>query len=377
MLRTIFSILGIGLTLASIHLLAWDEPGKTNGSVSIVEEKIPLRQALAKLTEQTKIPIVNTLPADEDPVLKLSIKDATFWEALDQIASAADAQVDLFQSGGRIGLVRRFRQKEGPKQQVSRSGPFRVTLRRWTAFNDFTTGARGSTAVFEVGWEPSVEPFYLDLFPHDVILKDDKAKQVDVPSGQHIWRPLEGGTRAVEFEVNLPSMPREAAHIGLLKGSFGLRGPSRMHDFRFRTPAAAQPTLADLRDYLKSGKEIEASAGQGLTTCSLGSITLSSATWTLRITTKLPPGGPPFDTNEQWWSNNEVYLQSLDGKRRLAPVSYTQVNATNEKPVVEYFFRDSAKGKRGDPEKWTLVFRAPASIVKHSIPFEFKNVPLP
>jgi hypothetical protein len=377
MLRTIFSILGTGLALASIHLLARDEPGKTSGSVSIVEEKIPLRQALAKLTEQTKISIVNTLPPDEDPVLKLSIKDATFWEALDQIAAAADAQVDLFQSGGRIGLVRRFREKAGPKPQISRSGPFRVTLRRWTAFNDFTTGARGSMAVFEVGWEPSVEPFYLDLFPHDVILKDAQNKSVDVPSGQHIWRPLDGGARAVEFEVNLPSLPRQAAEIGQFKGSFGLRGPSRMHVFRFRTKDVAEPTLADLRDELKGGKEIEASAGKELTTCSLGSITLSSTTWKVLITTKLPPGGPPFDTNEQWWSNNEVYLQSLDGKRRLAPVSYFQANAATEKPTVEYHFRDSAKGQRGDPAKWTLVFRAPASIVKQSIPFEFKNVPLP
>ncbi len=364
----------LAAVVAASALLAVSADGKDDtapASVSIVEEKITLRQALERLTAQSHVPVTNLLPADDNPTIKLNLKDVTFWQALDGIAEAAGASLDLYQGDGRIALVRRYRDRASPlKPLVSHSGPFRVALKKLTAQNDFTSGGRGCTVVFEVAWEPALEPFYLETRPQKVVFRDDTGKSLEVSAGNR-WDPV-SGRRALEFDCPLPAFPRTSARIATLKGEFAWKGPSRMHAFRFRTKDNPEPTLAELEKAVAKGG-IESSAGRGLTTCTLEGISLNRPSWVVRITTELPPGGAAFDSNEMWWSFAQAYLVSADGKKQLPAAGSEQVKDGVRRVEVKYVFR----GERGEAKDWLLLFRAPASLVQQSIPFEFKDVPLP
>ncbi len=358
------------------HLAHGGETLPGSGLVSISEERITLRAALGQLAAQSKITVLNNV--GDDPELRLNLKRATFWEALDQIATAADAQVDLYQSNGGIALVRRGRDRNAPlKAQVSHTGPFRVALRHLTAHNDFITGTRSSTALFELAWEPSVGVFSMQTQPQNLVMQDARGHPVETPSGSK-WITLEA-SRAFTFDVPLPSLPRAEERIGLLKGAIAIRGPSRLHTFRFPTPASKEPTLAELQAYIADAKKpLQESAGDKQSDCTLQRVTLNPDTWKVRIAITLPPGGPEFESHEPWYALNEVYLESLDGKARLKRVGYSQDGAGDtRKAVIEYNFANPKKGQRGEAKNWTLVFRAPASMVERKVSFEFKDVPLP
>ncbi len=375
MSRCILAFFWLSSVLALPLLVRGGEELPGAGPVTIDKEDIPLQTALDQLAAQSKIVVLNN--AGDNPELKLKVKKATFWEALDRIATAADAQLDLYRPDGRIALVRRGRDKKSLlKPQISRSGPFRVSLQRLTAHTDFATGTRASNALFELAWEPSVDVFYMQSQPQKLVIRDDKGKAVEAPTGSK-WITLDA-RRAITFDVDLPSLPRSAEQMGLLRGTIPIRGPSRMHTFRFPTPASKEPTLADLSAHLQdANKPLEESAGNKLTSCALQRVTLNSDSWRVRITTALPPGGPDFETHETWYAFNEVYLQSLDGKTRLAWTGYAQESAGTQKAVVSYTFKKPAKGQRDSAKDWMLVVRAPASMIEQSVPFEFKDVPLP
>ena len=48
---------------------------------------------------------------------------------------------------------------------------------------------------------------------------------------------------------------------------------------------------------------------------------------------------------------------------------------TNRKAILQYAFADP-KGK-GTAADWALVYRTPGRIVELTVPYSFKNVPLP
>src|SRR5262245_12442098 len=75
--------------------------------VTLTADKIHLREALKRLKEQTGIEVEDRRRAEDavDPVLKLDVKNATFWQALDAIAKEADARVGLYVRNGSIALV--------------------------------------------------------------------------------------------------------------------------------------------------------------------------------------------------------------------------------------------------------------------------------
>jgi hypothetical protein len=315
--------------------------------------------------------ILNSLAPEDNPSLKLDLNAVPFWKALDQIAAGAGAQVQLYRGDGKIELVKRGKSARLP---VYYHDAFRVALRKLATSQDFATGARGSTLTMEVAWDPSFEPLYLETRPHQLVLLDDSSKPVDLNPLGSLWTSVDG-RRATSFEVPLPALPRTAARIGTLKGAFPVRGPVRMHEFRWTAKDGRDFTLKELY-----GKKLPLTlkAGPDQTVCALNAVDLDNPdSWTVQIATELPESGPEFESFQPWFAHNQVYLLSRDGRRRLLPLSYSQENAGTRKAVLNYRFTDSAAVKRGKPEDWVLVCRAPAAMVELSIPFEFKDVPLP
>lgn len=341
-------------------------------SITIVHDKIVLSKALNLLAERSGHSVEANLDAGDDPAFALELKNATFWQALDQIARASGTQVNLYRPDGKVELVRRGQASSMP---VSHAGPFRVGLRKLTALTDFSTGARTASATLEVAWEPALEPYYLETRPQKMMLQDDQGKAIVLPASGSSWSAVDG-RRVYFFDVALPALPRSAARIGSWSGTLAARGPSRMHEFRFTNAADRDLTLQELYD-AKGMLPKTVSAGRNASTCALNTLRLGVRSWTLQIDVKLPPEGPELESFQTWYANNEVLLVHRDGKKKLLPARSDQSNAGLRRAVINYHFEDTDALKRGTASDWHLVCRAPAAIIEMEIPFVFKDVPLP
>jgi hypothetical protein len=363
-LRTlVLLVCGLCLSLGSLSAGPEAKPAPPTKAVTITGE-LPLSKALASFTRQTGIPVVNQL-GSEDPTLKLSLKNTGFWQALDAIAAATGGRVNVYAGDGRIELVSDLRKDKTEKLPVSYSGPARVSLRRLVAVRDFETGARGYTATMDIAWEPTFLAFFLQTVPQRLTMLDAAGKPQKLSEERSAWAAVDGRS-ALPVDVHLPALDRKALTIGKLHGTFLLRAPSKMLTF----------SLGKLADLAKRTQPLTMTI-EG-TSVTVSDVKLSQARWSVRVTTKLPPGGLKFDSSQFWDVNNDIYLLHKDGKTRLVRATFARDTAgRSSRAVLTYDFVDTRNRKRGKPEDWTLVYRAPASFIEVPVPFEFKDVKLP
>jgi hypothetical protein len=331
---------------------------------SLSGEKVPLSKALAELTRQTGVRVEDQR-GPGDPEIALNLDRVPFWRALDAIADAAGASAYLYPRGGRIVLVQRPAGRLAPR--VSCDGFFRCSIKKVLTARDLETGADSCTVFLEVAWEPVLQPLYLETRPQDLRLLDDRGKVVPVPAEGSSLAPVEGRLSLVS-EVQLPGLPRSSARIGLLEGRLNVIAPTKMLTFTFDTLDRLGKAAPDAPERRLTREGV---------TCRLGKIVLAKDRWTVQVFLDYPPGNRELESYQSWVVNNELALESPDGKRRLPSSEYVLESATSRRAVLSYHFRDKDKQVRGRPEDWHLTYRTPARIVEWPVRFSFKDVPLP
>jgi hypothetical protein len=331
---------------------------------SLRGQNVPLSKALAELTRQTGVRVENRRGMG-DPEIALTLDRIPFWQALDAIADAAGAAVYLYPRGGRITLVGRPAGRPAPR--ISHDGFFRCSLKKVLTALDLDTGADSCTVFLEVAWEPDLQPLYLETRPQDLRLLDDRGKVVPVPAAGSSLAPVEGRISLVA-EVQLPGLPRSAARIGLLEGRLNVIAPTKMLTFTFEALDRLEKAAPEAPERRLTQEGV---------TCRLGKIVLAKDRWTVQVFLDYPPGNRQLESYQSWVVNNELALESADGKRRLPSSEYVLESATSRRAVLSYHFRDKEKQVRGRPEDWHLTYRTPARIVEWPVRFSFKDVPLP
>jgi hypothetical protein len=99
--------------------------------------------------------------------------------------------------------------------------------------------------------------------------------------------------------------------------------------------------------------------------------------WKISLVLKHPSGEPEFESFESWLSTTQVVLQQRKGKQRLAPVGYEISQQPGRQVLLTYYFVGEKGAAPDRPEDWKLSCRTPGRIERISVPFEFKDVPLP
>jgi hypothetical protein len=341
--------------------------------ITLDEKDIPLTSALAELAKQTGNQVEDRRKEKDDPRLKLELKKATFWQALDAIAKEADAKVSLYERDGKLALV------DGPHQAlpVSYNGLFRIGIKRMDMIRILEPEAHYCNIHLEIAWEPRFQPFTIETQPDALEVKDDKgvALEAGMQQGRRDQEQATVGKRnAVELEMRVPAPKRASATFGLLKGSLSVVGPTKMLTFTF-------PKLAKIEKRAEILKETQ----EGVT-CSLRKFLLEGgdgdALWTAEVQVDYPAEGPRFESFQSWMVNNEIYLERPQGTG-VQRISYNGGYETDEirdnVARLTYRFTDEPEKKviLGKPEDWKLVYRAPGRIVELTVPFEFKELPLP
>jgi hypothetical protein len=336
-------------------------PPKT---VTLQGQRIPFRQALAELTKQTGIRVEDLRGPSEEPI-PLDWKQTPFWPALDALAAAGKARVHLYPTSGRIVLDKRAAIYRDPP--LCYDGRFRLSVQKVTATRDLEESGGSTHVALEVAWDPELLPLYLETRPRNLRWTDDRGNAHTLPDEGSSLAPVDG-LIALGIDLHLPLFPRSTASLRLLQGELAMIEPSKMLTFTF-----------DRLDRLANSKpnDPERQLQQDNVTCTILAAKLLRDRWTVRVSLDYPPGMKQLDTNQSWVVNNEMTLESLDGKKRIGSTNYSEESATARRAVLSYHFRDRAVVGRGKSEAWRIRYRAPANLVEVPIPFTFRAVPLP
>jgi hypothetical protein len=345
---------------------------------------LPLAKVLAALEEQTGNLVADRRSSrDQEAKIKLSLKNVTFWQAIDTIAKALDARVAPSESMRRNNpeakerdakdMNARFALVDGPflALPVSYHGLFRVTITRIDLTQMLDSDDHNGSITMQVAWEPRFQPLLMKTKPDGIDIQDDKGRSVDVPDAGSGQGNVAGKSVAtIRVGINAPQ--RSANQLKLFKGTLSAVGPSKTITFTFdklakTTPKNPRKQVVDgvtlfLQDLQTEGQENDV--------------------WRVGLRLEYPADGPKFESFQSWIVNNEIYLEKeKDGIKQLLPpnLGYETDDSDDNRAIVRYRFGDEPEknlilGKFGD---WKLTYKTPGKISEVSIPFEFKNVPLP
>jgi hypothetical protein len=337
-------------------------------TITLQAGKISVSQALAELAKQTGIH-VEDVRRGPDEAIHLDWKQTPFWQALDSLAAASNARVNIYPTSGRIVLDKRRADYCLPP--ICYDGRFRLSVKKVTTSRDLEisdkNGHGGSTNLaVEIAWDAELLPLYLETRPHSLRLVDDSNNVQTVPDEGSSLAPVDGRI-ALAIDLHLPALPRRALAIRSLEGELSMIGPSKMLAFTFQ----ALDRLAKSKE-----NDPERQVTQEGVTCRILDVKLLPKRWTVRVALGYPRGIKQLDTNQSWVVNNEMTLESLDGKKNLASTNYVLESATEHGAILSYHFRDrdgSPLGKAGD---WRVRYRTPANLIQTPIKFAFKDIPL-
>lgn len=334
-------------------------------TITLQADKIPFSKALAELTKQTGIRIEDARGA-ADETIHLDWKQTPFWQALDALAASGKGRVKLYPTSGRIVL-----DKRGPDYRlppICYDGRFRLCAKKVTTSRNLEisdqNGRGGATnLVVEVAWDPELLPLYLETRPHGLWMTDDSNNTQTIAEEGSALTPVDG-LIAVDIDLHLPALPRRMAAIRSLEGKLSMIGPSKMLTFTFETLARLAQTKTN---------DPERQLAQEGVTCRILDVKLLAKRWTVRVAVDYPRGLKQLDTNQSWVVNNEMTLESPDGKKRVPSSHYVLESASARGAVLSYHFLDL----HGKPSEWRLRYRTPANLIEMPIRFAFKDIPLP
>ncbi|MHB1424818.1 MAG: hypothetical protein ACYC3I_16730 [Gemmataceae bacterium] len=338
-------------------------------TITLPAGKILVSQALAELAKQTGIR-VEDVRGEPDEAVHLDWKQTDFWPALDALAAACKARVNLYPTSGRIVLDKRGANYRLPP--ICYDGRFRLSVKKATTsrdleINDRDAHAGATNLAVEVAWDPLLLPLYLETRPHRLRLVDDADNVVAVPDEGSALAPVDG-LIVLDIDLHLPALPRSVKAIRSVKGELSMIGPSKMLTFTFGRLDQLEKTKAN---------DPERQLTQEGVTCRILDVKLLRDHWTVRLALDYPPGMKQLDTNQSWVVNNEMTLESADGKKRLPQMNYWLESATARGAVLSYHFRDRVGLERGKASNWRIRYRTPANLIETPIKFVFKDIPLP
>lgn len=315
-------------------------------------EKDMLRSALKKVQQQTGIEVV----PDEEAELKFPAKleQVPFWQALDTIAKTADMRVALYRPDGKLGLVKDRRGwREMP---TSYDGMFRVVLKKMTINYDLEEDVRYGVAGLELAWEPRFQAFLLETHPADMVVEAGGVPLKLPPIAK--GKAAAHQRSAMEINLPMPAVRRQIGKLDKIQGKLSIIGSPQMLNLTF--------------DNIKQG---EKKGGDGVTAV-LSSVQMNKGIWTIDVSLTYPPDMPNFESFQSWLVNNECYLENKD-KKRLENGGFESDNPAPNRAHIRYRFAEEDNLTLDKPTDWKLIYKTPARIVELSIPFEFKDVPLP
>lgn len=350
------------LVAAALCLTASGAPRATSdgaaeraaAQVTLQGDALPLDQVLHEITAQTGSRVVDRRQdRSAQPKVALHLHGASFWQAVDAVARAAGLRVCAYEEDDAIAL----RDGPAPVMPMAYAGPGRVALTRLTAVRGLETGDHFLSIRLEAAWEPRWRALFLEGPTGKVEVRDDRGTVLQ-PIGLAKGREAVAGRRAAEVELRTEAPPRTAQRLALLRGELALLGSRETVSFSFdQLPGGAGRT--EEREGVRAQlEELQADPDR----------------WKAVIRLTYPPGAPELESFEAWAVSGRACLEARQGGREVRPRGYQSNGRDGRSARLTYYFD---AGGLGRPEDWRLRYETLGPLVRVSVPFAFKDVPLP
>jgi hypothetical protein len=330
-----------------------------------LEGSMQLSVAVAKIEEQTGNALVDFRERygqeAPNPTLKLAIKDATFWEAVDQICDQANLEIEMAndEEDGLPFITR----TEGSSNRVGRgqyAGLFRLEPTTVETTRDLRQPNQNSLRLLtNIAWEPRIKPIVLEAQLGDIKVEDEGGKDIALDESQGpIVAEVEGIQQATEltFYLNLPS--RESKKIGKLNCKMTALVPGRIETFEF--------------DKLSKARNEKVQRGDVAVT--IEQTRKIKELFEIRLLVEYAEGSQALESHRGWVFSNPAYMLDPAGNQIEIANSET---TTQDDNAVGFAFRFDLSGVEGDLSKCKFVYKTPSALIKVPVEIELKDIELP
>ena len=329
--------------------------------VTLPGQPLRMLDALNRVAQQAGI-VINDLRPDRmqeptDPQIEVEVKDASFWQSLDQIAGEAGIAYDYNSVDRSIGLT------AGPadRRPTCYTGAFRFSVEQITLQHDFATrpGQPQSRCLvqLDVQAEPTLKPVLVEVEAAACVVVDDRGRALETTGPGSYALAVESSTYQFQFAVRTHAPERDANKIAQLAGELSVWLPGHVEELVFEDLDAREPVLRQC-----PGLRVE-----------LYGLRDEDGVWTVPlIVEQLIEANT--DSHIQAALENELSLvRKSDGERFGQNGGLSTFEPAPGKVGIEYYFVD-LPGKLDD---YRLVVRVPTGITRMPIQFELRDLPLP
>jgi len=321
-----------------------------------LEGEMSVTAAFRAFEDQTDNRVVGFQRREGD--VSVSIKDATYWEALDQLLDEADLSINPF--GGEPHAIEVVARPEG---QLPRSagadyrGVFRFEAIRLEARRELRNPTVDTLRLtISVTWEPRISAiaFRQPLDQIEAVSElGDPIYLGDTPPVLNA--SVASGISAAELAIPLELPERRIRRIAKLNGVMTVLLPGRVEAFEFENLAEAQGVVAR-----KAGVSV-----------TFERMRKNLDLYEVRMALRFDDAGDALASHRGWVYSNEAYVLDADGKR----VDNVGGHPTRQLPD-EIGFAYMFELPSG-PEKCKFVYKTPALILHVPVEYELREILLP
>lgn len=326
-----------------------------------LEGSMQLSVAVAAIEEQTGNSLVDMRQEESNPTIKLAIKDATFWEAVDQLCDAANLDIYPYsEEGNALPFVAR---PDGGAKRVDTAryaGLFRVEASSVETTRDLKQASQNSLRLLaNIAWEPRIHPIVLEAPISAMSAVDENGTAIELDESQGpLEQDLEGVQQGTDLTFAFLLPPRETKKIASFKCKMTALAPGKIETFEF-------PNLNKARNEMKQ---------KGQATVTIEQTRKLKDLFEVRLLVEYEKVSNALESHRGWVFGNPAYLIGPDGKRvENAGVESTVQDENSVGLSVKFVMEDFG----GDPAKCKFVYETPSSLIKVPVDIELKDIDLP
>ena len=335
----------------------------TKTALVTLSGEMPVSQAIAELSKQSGNSLVDYRERmnqeERDPMIKVDLKEAPFWLALDTVLDAASLSIYNYdEEKGALAFVARGEEAQPRVGRAAYSGLFRLEPLRIDATRDLKNTANHSMRlVVEAAWEPRVQPIVLEQPLDEVSATDEQGNALVVDGSEgKLEVPIEANNAGVELEIPLQGADRSVKQIASIKGKLTAVVLGRVESFEF-------PDI---------DKQKSAEVERGGATVIVDSCRKNGDIYEVNMRVAFDKASNALESHRGWIYNNECFMSDPKGNR----IDHVGVEATlladNEVGLSYKFDLGEAT-----PARHTFTYRTAAAIIRVPVEFELKGIDLP
>ncbi len=343
----------LGRVRKTLELVAVEAASKAT-SVTL-EGEMTLGEALKAIEKQTGNRFEGT--TGREMQVTAAFKETPFWQALDNLLDQANLDVNPY--SGQRGSLQLTARPDGAatREGAAHNSIFRFTPLRIEAVRELQNPALdGMRLTMRLEWEPRIHPVSIVLPAENLKVQTDDDKTLSLDGrGRQLEATVITEVASAEMEMPLSLAPRGAKKLASVKGSLETLIPGRIESFEFTGLSRIKGL-----DQQRAG-----------VTVTFDRAVKNNELFDIQVRVRFDKANDALASHSNLDSNIRAYLLDADGRRVENDGVERSETGANEAGFIYIF--DTG----GSLDGYTFVFQTPAAIVKKTVDFELKDIPLP